>query len=81
MAAGMSAPAVRAVLRHAITEAAHQARNETEFFAHLRSAVVEVQLRFSDITPDQVTGYAVTCPATRATTSSRCGTAVGFQTS
>ena len=62
MAAGMSAPAVRAVLRHAITEAAHQACNETEFFAHLRSAGVEVQLRFSDMTPDQVTGYAVTLP-------------------
>jgi hypothetical protein len=62
MAAGMSAPAVRAVLRHAVTDAAHQARNETEFFALLRSAGVQVRPRFSDITPDQVTGYAVTLP-------------------
>jgi hypothetical protein len=62
MAAGMSAPAVRAVLRNAITGAAQQARNETEFFAQLRSTGVQVRLRFSDIAPDQVTGYAVTLP-------------------
>ncbi|HUY48853.1 MAG TPA: hypothetical protein VMV92_24575 [Streptosporangiaceae bacterium] len=58
----MPAPAVRAVLRHAVTEAAQQARNETGFFAHLRSAGVEVRLRFSDVTPGQITGYAVTLP-------------------
>jgi hypothetical protein len=59
---GLSAPAARAVLRNAVTAAAEQARAEAEFFAHLRHDDIEVRLRFGEIRPGQVTGYAVTLP-------------------
>ena len=60
--AGLAAPAVRAVLRSAVTTAAEQAPGEREFFARLRSAGVLVRERFSDLNPGEVTGYAVALP-------------------
>jgi len=59
---GLSGPAARAVLRDAVTGAAERARNEQDFFARLRKAGVTVRLRFSEVNPGQVTGYAVTLP-------------------
>jgi hypothetical protein len=61
-AAGLAAPAVRAVLRSAVAAAAEQAAGEMEFFARLRSAGVLVRERFSEVNPGEVTGYAVTLP-------------------
>ncbi|HUY52724.1 MAG TPA: hypothetical protein VMV92_44655 [Streptosporangiaceae bacterium] len=52
----------RAVLRNRVTAAAEQAQDEAGFFAELREAGVLVRLRFSEINPGQVTGYAVTFP-------------------
>lgn len=60
--AGLPASAVRAVLRNKVTQAAQQARDETGFFARLRESGVVVRMRFSEIDPGQVTGYAVTLP-------------------
>jgi hypothetical protein len=60
--AEMPATAVRAVLRNRVTVAAEQARDEAGFFARLRDDGVLVRLRFSEIDPGQVTGYAVTLP-------------------
>ena len=59
---GVPAAAVRGVLRTLVTRAAEQATGETGFFAGLREAGVLVRLRFSEIDPGQVTGYAVTLP-------------------
>ena len=59
---GLSAAAARAVLRNVVTEAAEGAVGEVEFFARLREAGVLVRLRFSEISPGQVTGYAVGLP-------------------
>src|SRR6266516_4404349 len=59
---GLSAPAARAVLRSTVAGAAERARNEPEFFACLREAGLKVRLRFSEVCPGQVTGYAVTLP-------------------
>jgi hypothetical protein len=59
---GLSAAAVRAVLRTQVAAAAHQARDEAGFFAALREAGVLVRLRFSETCPGQVTGYAVGLP-------------------
>jgi hypothetical protein len=42
--------------------AAHQARDETGFFARPRKAGMLVRVRFSETDPGQVTGYAVTLP-------------------
>jgi len=61
-AAGLAAPAVRAVLRCAVAAAAEQASGEQEFFARLRSAGVLVRERFSELNPGEVTGYAVALP-------------------
>jgi hypothetical protein len=58
-AAGMPAPAVRAVLRATVTQAAAQASGEVEFFARLRASGVLVRERFSEIKPrrgDRVRG-------------------------
>ena len=52
----------RAVLRNRVTAAAEQAQDEAGFFAALREAGVLVRLRFSEINPGEVTGYAVTLP-------------------
>jgi hypothetical protein len=60
--AHLSPSAARALLRNMTTTAAGQARDETGFFARLREAGVMVRLRFSEIDPGQVTGYAVTLP-------------------
>jgi hypothetical protein len=57
---GLPPQMARAVLRARIAEAAEQARNEAEFFSQLRRSGVLVRLRFSEIHPRQVTGYAVT---------------------
>jgi hypothetical protein len=61
-AASMSAPAVRAVLRATVTQAAAQASGEAEFLARLRASGVLVRERFSELHPSEVTGYAVTLP-------------------
>jgi len=45
-----------------VTGAADQARDESGFFARLRTDGVLVRLRFSEINPGQVTGYAVSLP-------------------
>ena len=49
----------RAVLRSRVTGAAGQARDEAGFFAQLRESGVLVRLRYSEINPAEVTGYAV----------------------
>ena len=49
----------RAVLRGRVTAAAERARDETDFFAQLRENGVLVRLRYSEINPAEVTGYAV----------------------
>jgi len=59
---GLSAPAARAVLRNAVAGAAERARSEPEFFARLRDGGIRVRLRFSEVHPGQVTGYAVGLP-------------------
>jgi len=59
---GRSAGAARAVLRSAVTGAAEQAQDEAGFFARLREAGVLVRVRFSETSPGQVTGYAVSLP-------------------
>jgi len=51
---------VRAVLRARIMDAVEQAAGEAEFFDRLRRSGVLVRLRFSETSPGQVTGYAVT---------------------
>ncbi|HEY5990760.1 MAG TPA: hypothetical protein VIV12_30845, partial [Streptosporangiaceae bacterium] len=55
-------PVARAMLRNIVTEAAEQTGGEAGFFARLREAAVQVRLRFSEVDPGQVTGYAVTLP-------------------
>ena len=52
----------RAVLRGRVTEAAEQARDDAGFFAQLRESGVLVRLRYSEINPGEVTGYAVAHP-------------------
>jgi hypothetical protein len=52
----------RAVLRGRVTEAAEQARDEAGFFAQLRESGVLARLRYSEINPGEVTGYAVAHP-------------------
>ena len=52
----------RAVLRNRVTTAAGQARGEAEFFGRLRADGVLVRLRFSDLHPDQITGYSAGLP-------------------
>jgi len=66
-AAGMSAPAVRAVLRSAVASAAEQAPGEAAFFERLREAGVLVRERLSEVNPGEVTGYAVTLPGCTGT--------------
>ncbi|MFI5064429.1 MAG: hypothetical protein ACHP9Z_10685, partial [Streptosporangiales bacterium] len=61
-AAGLAAPAVRAVLRSTVAAAAEQVAGEGEFFTRLRAAGVLVRERFSEICPGEVTGYAVALP-------------------
>jgi hypothetical protein len=62
LGSGLNPSAARAVLRNVVTSVAGQAGGEQEFFEGLRGAGVEVRLRFSEITPGQVTGYSVTLP-------------------
>ena len=52
----------RAMPRGRVTEAAEQARDQAGFFAQLREGGVLVRLRFSEINPGEVTGYAVAHP-------------------
>ena len=52
----------RAVLRGRVTAAAEQARDEAGFFAQLRESGVLVRVRYSEINPGEVTGYAVAYP-------------------
>jgi hypothetical protein len=49
-------------MRMTIREAADRSRSADDFFHHLERAGVLVRRRFSEHTPDQVTGYAVTVP-------------------
>jgi hypothetical protein len=55
---GLPPQMARAALRARIADAAVQTRGEAEFFAQLRRSGVLVRLRFSEIDPGQVTGYA-----------------------
>ena len=59
---GLSPAAARAVLRSKVTSAARRAGDEARFFARLREDGLLVRLRFSDVNPGQVTGYAVGLP-------------------
>jgi hypothetical protein len=52
----------RAVLRGRVTAAAEQAPDEAGFFVQLRESGVLVRLRYSEINPGEVTGYAVSLP-------------------
>jgi MobA/VirD2-like, nuclease domain len=49
-------------LRRRVREVAAIATSETEFFARLGHAGVQVKLRYSSRNPNQITGYAVTLP-------------------
>jgi len=49
----------RGLLRHKVLDAAAHARDETGFFTRLDETGVLVRLRFSEINPGQVTGYAI----------------------
>lgn len=55
-------PVVRALLRHRVIDAAARAEDEAGFFARLRETGLQVRLRFSEVSPGQVTGYAVAFP-------------------
>ena len=57
---GLRGAAARAVLRNVVTRAAEQARDDAGFFAWLTGVLV--RLRFGDINPGQVTGYAAAMP-------------------
>jgi hypothetical protein len=61
-AEGVPATAVRGALRTMVAGAADRATSEAGFFAGMRQAGVLVRLRFGEIDPGQVTGYAVTLP-------------------
>ncbi len=50
------------MLRSIVTRAAERSPDEAGFFARLRESGVLVRLRFSELDPGQVTGYAVTLP-------------------
>ena len=65
-AADLPPPAIRAVLRATVAQAAGQVMEEQDFFARLRAAGVLVRERLSDIHPGEVTGYAVTLPGCTA---------------
>ena len=60
--AGIPGVAARAVLRSRVADAAGQARDEAGFFGQLRENGLLVRLRFSQVDPEQVTGYAVALP-------------------
>ncbi len=59
-AAGLPAPAIRAVLRATVAQAAVESFGEGEFFARLRASGLLLRERFSELNPGEVTGYAVT---------------------
>ena len=67
----------RAVLRGRVTAAAEQARDEAGFFAQLRESGVLVRLRYSEINPGEVTGYAVSLPGHTEQDGSPVGTGEG----
>jgi hypothetical protein len=50
------------MLRSSACSAAEQSRDEPGFFARLQQAGILVRKRFSDLDPEQVTGYSVTLP-------------------
>jgi hypothetical protein len=56
---------LRVTLRRHVATAAAGARSEPEFFTALARRGVQVRLRHSEHTPDEVTGYAVTMPGAR----------------
>jgi hypothetical protein len=58
----LSPTAVRAVLRTTVTEAARHSTGEADFFAQLRACGLLVRERYSELTPGEITGYAVTLP-------------------
>ena len=57
---GLPPQMVRAVLRARIMDAVEHAAGEAQYFDRLRRSGVLVRLRFSETSPGQVTGYAVT---------------------
>lgn len=56
-----TSPRIR--LRHEVERAAGEARSPEEFFARLRAAGVLVRERFSELHPDELTGYSVALAA------------------
>ncbi len=56
---------LRVTLHRHVAAAAAGARSEPEFLAALARRGVQVRLRHSEHTPDEVTGYAVTLPSAR----------------
>jgi hypothetical protein len=58
----LARPAVRAVLRATVAEAAEHATDEAGFFTRLRASGLLVRERFSEVNPGEVTGYAVALP-------------------
>ena len=53
-------------LRRAVRAAAAAAVDERDFFSRVEDAGVMVRLRYSDVDPDVVTGYAVAWPGVRS---------------
>ncbi len=60
--AGLPVLPAKGALRALVARAAAQAVDEPGFFAGLRAGGVLVRLRFSEISPGQVTGYSVSLP-------------------
>jgi hypothetical protein len=58
----MSARAAKAALRSAAWTAAERSRDEGGYFAALRQAGVLIRYRYSQVQPDEVTGYALGAP-------------------
>ena len=71
------APA-RDLLRTEVQTAAAASRSDGEFFARLEGAGVKVRRRYSEIQPDQVTGYAVALPVELGGTSTAAGEPIWF---
>jgi hypothetical protein len=59
---GLPSIAARGALRAMVARAAGQAADEAGFFSRLQGDGVLVRLRFSEVSPGQVTGYSVALP-------------------
>jgi hypothetical protein len=56
----LSPGSARAVIRSAATNAAEHARNDADYFSHLRASGILVRHRYSELNPGQITGYTLT---------------------